>query len=107
MVVVSLNLDLFELNIFYHSDCCKNFARLTVVGFQTIFKRRPDGARKWILCFVSVFCMAKAIDSGAGSVIYLFYRKQYSVTNTDFANLQSMYTVLMFISQVDNNSNCQ
>ena len=81
-------------------DCCKNFIQLSLSGFRTLFKRRPEGARRWILCFTAVFCMSKAIDSGAGSVIYMFYRIQYGVTNSDMSNLSTAYTWLMFFSQV-------
>ena len=55
-------------------DCCKNFLQLSLSGLRTLFKKRPEGARRWILCFTAVFCMSKAIESGAGSVIYMFYR---------------------------------
>ena len=47
--------------------------------------------------------MSKAIDSGAGSVIYMFYRIQYGVTNSDMSNLSTAYTWLMFFSQVRHN----
>ena len=55
-------------------DCCKNFLQLSLSGLRTLFKKRPERARRWILCFTAVFCMSKAIESGAGSVIYMFYR---------------------------------
>lgn len=103
-------------------DCCKNFLQLSLSGLRTLFKKRPEGARRWILCFTAVFCMSKAIESGAGSVIYMFYRWQmlciliillispvsnspwsriqYGVTNSDMSNLFTAYTWLTFFSQV-------
>ena len=81
-------------------DCCKNFLQLSLSGFRTLFKKRPEGARRWILCFTAVFCMSKAIDSGAGSVIYMFYRIQYNLTDTNYSSLSSLYTILMLVCQV-------
>ena len=65
-----------------------------------MFKKRPNGGRKWVICFALVFCLSKAIDSGAGSVTYLFYRLQFKINNSDYANLSTVFTILMFISQV-------
>ena len=81
-------------------DCCRDLLNLTLSGFKTIFKNRAEGSRKWVICFTLVFCLSSAIDSGASSVNYLFYRLQYGVDNTDMANLNNMYNWLMFVSQV-------
>ena len=84
----------------YIVDCCRDLLNLTLSGFKTIFKNRAEGSRKWVICFTLVFCLSSAIDSGASSVNYLFYRLQYGVDNTDMANLNNMYNWLMFVSQV-------
>ena len=65
-------------------------------------KKRPGGVRKWILCFCLIFCLSKGIDSGIGAVSYLFYRKQYGVDEKIMSNLSTLFTILMFISQVIN-----
>ena len=69
-------------------------------GFRTIFQARPEGRRRWVVCFTLVFCLSSAIDSGASSVNYLFYRLQYGVNNTDMASLKNMYNWLMLVAQV-------
>ena len=85
----------------YIVDCSRDLLHLTLSGFKTIFKNRAEGSRKWVICFTLVFCLSSAIDSGASSVNYLFYRLQYGVDNTDMANLNNMYNWLMFVSQVE------
>ena len=75
-------------------------AKLTVSGFQTILKKRPGGGRWWILCLTAVYSFCLALDKGMEAVTYLFYRRQYQVTNTQYANLGVYYTVMMFIAQV-------
>ena len=54
-----------------------------------------------MICLTLVFCLSSAIDSGAASVNYLFYRRQYRVTNTHMASLKNMYNWLMLVAQVD------
>ena len=76
-------------------DCCRSLLHLTISGFRTIFKARPGGRRRWVVCLTLVFCLSSAIDSGAAGVNYLFYRRQYGVTSTH------MYNWLMLVAQVD------
>mgnify|MGYP001207645543 CR=1 FL=1 len=54
-----------------------------------------------MVCFTLVFCLSSAIDSGAAGVNYLFYRRQYGVTNTQMASLKNLYNWLMLVAQVD------
>ena len=76
-------------------DCSRSLLHLTISGFRTIFKARHSGRRRWVVC------LSSAIDSGAASVNYLFYRRQYRVTNTHMASLKNMYNWLMLVAQVD------
>jgi hypothetical protein len=71
-----------------------------IVGIQTIFKKRPDGARRWVICFVLIFCLSKGIDSGLHGLSYMFYRLQYKIDDTMQSNISSLYRILMFISQI-------
>ena len=82
-------------------DFFVNFLKITVIGFRTIFKNRPHGARKWIVCFTLVFCMSKAIDSGSGTNDYLFYNLQYKLSDVEYGSLGTIFTILMFVSQVN------
>ena len=54
-----------------------------------------------MVCLTLVFCLSSAIDSGAAGVNYLFYRRQYGVTNTQMASLKNLYNWLMLVAQVD------
>merc|ERR1719334_438127 len=40
-------------------DLCMYFWRLVTVGIKTILKKRADGSRRWIICFVLVFTLSK------------------------------------------------
>jgi len=84
--------------------CNKDFfpglLRFLTVGIKTVFKKRPNGRRSWVICFVLIFCLSKGIDSGSSVVNYMFYRLQYKVTNTIYSNLFSFLHILMFFSQI-------
>jgi len=54
-----------------------------------------------VICFTAVFILSKAIDCGDKGVQYMFYRRQYKITDTDFSNLYTLVHVLMIVSQVD------
>ena len=73
---------------------------MTVAGVKTIFKRREKGERIFIICFATIFILSKGIDSGSAGLSYMFYRLQYKVKATDYSNLSTLYTVLMFLCQV-------
>ena len=81
-------------------DCLNTVGKMTVAGFRTIFKKRKHGERAFIICFATIFILSKGIDSGAGTVTYLFYRMQYKLDDTTYSNLGSLYTILMLICQV-------
>eukprot|EP00092_Neocalanus_flemingeri_P036288 GFUD01039510.1.p1 GENE.GFUD01039510.1~~GFUD01039510.1.p1 ORF type:complete len:539 (-),score=81.11 GFUD01039510.1:778-2394(-) len=83
-----------------NKDFFPNLFQIVTVGIRTIFKRRPNGGRTWIICFVLIFCLSKGIDSGSRVVCYMFYRLQYKIDNTIFSNLSSFRFVCMFISQI-------
>ena len=63
----------------FSSDFFTQLLQLITVGLRTIFKKRPNGARKWVICFVAIFCLSKGIDSGAGGPSYMFYTLQYKI----------------------------
>ena len=73
---------------------------MTVAGVRTIFKKRKHGERIFIICFATIFILSKGIDSGAGTVNYLFYRIQFKLDDTSYSNLGSLYTILMLVCQV-------
>ena len=73
---------------------------LIMSGFKTIFKVRPNGGRTWVICFVLVFCSSKGIDSGSGTVSYMFYMLQYKIKNTDMSTLMSIAGPLMLFTQL-------
>ena len=73
---------------------------MTVAGVRTIFKKRKHGERVFIICFATIFILSKGIDSGAGTVTYLFYRMQYKLDDASYSYLSSLYTILMLVCQV-------
>ena len=85
---------------FIFLDCLNTVGKMTVAGVRTIFKKRKHGERAFIICFATIFILSKGIDSGAGTVTYLFYRMQYKLDDTTYSNLGSLYTILMLVCQV-------
>ena len=82
------------------TDWCKSFWSLTIIGFKTMFKDRPNRARRWIICFSIAFFMFYALESGSEPIIYLFYRLQYHIDNTIYSNLKTLQDVLVVLAQV-------
>merc|ERR1712142_719103 len=83
-----------------NKDLFSSLCIIVTSGIQTINKKRPDGARLWVVCFVLVFCLSKGIDSGSGVLSYMFYRLQYKISDTVQSSLSTISTILMFICQV-------
>ena len=79
---------------------------MTVAGVRTIFKKRKHGERIFIICFATIFILSKGIDSGAGTVNYLFYRMQFKLDDSSYSNLGSLYTILMLVCQVTTVGRC-
>jgi len=73
---------------------------IVLSGLRTIFKSRPNNGRTWVVCFVLVFCLSKGIDSGSGTVSYMFYRLQYQIKNTDMTTMMSIGGPLMLVTQL-------
>jgi len=73
---------------------------IVMSGVKTILKPRADNGRTWVICFIMVFCFSKGIDSGSGTVSYMFYRLQYKITNTDMSTMMSVGGPLMLTSQL-------
>ena len=82
------------------TDWCKGFWSLTIIGFKTMIKKRPNGKRRWIICFSIVFFMFYALESGSEPIVYLFYRLQYHIDNTIYSNLKTLQDILVVLSQV-------
>ena len=73
---------------------------MTVAGFRTIFKKRKHGERVFIICFATIFILSKGIESGSGTMDYMFYRLQFKLDDTSYSNLVCLYTILMWVCQV-------
>jgi len=89
-----------EIALGCNKDFFPSLLAIMSSGIQTINKTRPNGARKWVICFVLIFCLSKGIDSGSGGLSYMFYRLQYKITDAIQSNLSSLFTILMFFSQI-------
>jgi len=83
-----------------NKDLFSTLCTIMTSGIETINKKRPDGARRWIICFLLVFCLSKGIDSGSNALSYMFYRLQYKISDTVQSSLSTISTVLMFVCQI-------
>ena len=86
--------------------CFKSVAELTIAGFKTIFKKRNNGARIFILSFAAIFIVFMGVEVAVGTIDYLFFRLQYSLTDASYSNLTTLQTALKLFCQalVDNRS---
>ena len=80
--------------------CFKSVAQLTIAGVKTIFKKRKNGARIFILSFATIFIVFMGVEDAVRSIDYLFYRLQYVLTDTSYSNLTTLQTTLKLLCQV-------
>ena len=80
--------------------CFKTVAQLTIAGFKTIFKKRKNGARIFILSFAAIFIVIMGVETAVSPIDYLFYRLQYVLTDATYSNLTTLQTALKLFCQV-------
>jgi MFS family permease len=73
---------------------------MTISSFQTVFKKRPNKDRIWIILMVLVFIIPTIIEAGYGIVGFMFYRLQYKISTEMYGHLISMWFVVNFFSQM-------
>ena len=73
---------------------------MTISSFQTVFKKRPNKDRLWIILMVLVFIIPTIINAGYGIVGFMFYRLQYKISTEMYGHLISMWFVVNFFSQM-------
>jgi len=78
----------------------KSIFNITVSGFKTIFKKRQNKDRLWIILMVIVFTIPNIIELGYQIVGFMFYRLQYKITTEVFSHLNSLWFVVNFFSQM-------
>ena len=80
--------------------CFKTVAQLTIAGIKTIFKKRKNGARIFILGFATIFIVFLGVENAVRTIDYLFYRLQYALTDSSYSNLTTLQTTLKLLCQV-------
>ena len=69
-------------------------------SFKTVFKKRPNNDRVWIILMILIFSIPTILNAGYGIVGFMFYRLQYKMTSEVYGNLISMWFVCNFFSQM-------
>ena len=80
--------------------CFKTVAQLTIAGIKTIFKKRKNGTRIYILSFATIFIVFLGVENAVRTIDYLFYRLQYLLTDSSYSNLTTLQTTLKLFCQV-------
>ena len=73
---------------------------MTIGSFKTVFKKRPNGNRLWIILLIIVFSMPTILGAGYEVVGFMFYRLQYKISTEVYGHLISMWFVCNFFSQM-------
>ena len=73
---------------------------MTISSFRTVFKKRPNKDRLWIILMVLVFTIPTIINAGYGIVGFMFYRLQYKMTTEVYGHLISLWFIVNFFSQM-------
>jgi hypothetical protein len=85
---------LFCLGIF------KNIFSLIIGSFKTVFKKRPNKDRIWIVLWILIFSISTIVNAGFEIVGFMFYRFQYKISTEVYGYLNSTFFVSCFISQL-------
>ena len=73
---------------------------LTISSFKTVFKKRPNKDRLWIILMILVFSIPTIVDAGYGIIGFMFYRLQYKISTETYGHLISLWFVVNFFSQI-------
>ena len=78
----------------------KGIFKMTVSSFQTVFKKRPNRNRLWIILMVLIFIFPTIIKAGYGIVGFMFYRLQYKISTEVYGHLFLTWFVVNLFSQL-------
>ena len=78
----------------------KDILNLTISSFKTVFKKRPNPIRVWIVSWILIYCIFFIVGAGFDMVGFKFYRLQYKISSEVFSHLTSTFFVLSFLSQL-------
>lgn len=78
----------------------KDILNLTISSFKTVFKKRPNQIRVWIVSWILIYCIFFIVGAGFDMVGFKFYRLQYKISSEVFSHLTSTFFVLSFLSQL-------
>ena len=73
---------------------------MTLASFKTVFKKRLNKDRTWVILVFIIFIFPKFNDAGWTVVNFMFYRFQYKMTEKMYGNLLSTWIVLNLFSQM-------
>ena len=73
---------------------------MTLSSFKTVFKKRPNKDRIWVILLILIFIIPTILNAGYNIVGFMFYRLQYKMTAEVYGHLISTWFVVNFFSQM-------
>ena len=73
---------------------------MTFSSFRTVFKKRPNNDRIWVILLILIFTIPTILNAGYTIVGFMFYRLQYKMTAEIYSHLISTWFVVNFFSQM-------
>lgn len=71
-----------------------------VVGFKSVWRKRPDGSRIWVFVFMMTMTIQKFGDIGSQGLLFMFLKLQYNAEITDVTNIALVFGLMMIINQM-------
>ena len=78
----------------------RSIFNLTVSSFKSLFKKRSNNDRLWIILMVLVFSISTIVRAGYGLLGFMFFRLQYKISTEMYGHLVSYWYVVNFFSQM-------
>jgi len=78
----------------------KKVLDMTLSSFRTVFKKRPNKDRLWIIMLILIFIIPTILNNGYTIVGFMFYRLQYKISTEMYGHLISTWFVVNFFSQM-------
>jgi len=71
-----------------------------LMGFKSVWRKRPNGARVWVFVFLMTVTIQKFADIGSQGLLFMFLKLRYNAEITDVTNIAIVFGLMLIINQI-------
>jgi len=71
-----------------------------VLGFKSVWRKRPNGARVWVFVFLLTVTIQKFAEIGSQGLLFMFLKLQYNAEITDVTNIAIVFGLMLITNQM-------